>query len=190
MAGINEQAIGDRGVGWRSLGLTLAGVAVLTVAAKVQIPFWPVPMTLHILAVMAISAYAGPRLAVATMLGYLMAGALGLPVFAGTPERGIGLAYMMGPTGGYLLGFVVAAWLVARLAKNRQFAGRFAAMLVGLAVIYALGAAWLAKFVPFDQVFALGVAPFVLGDVIKAGIAALLGSALPLARALGRGDKA
>lgn len=190
MAGINEQVVGERGVGWRSLGLTIAGVAVLTVAAKVQIPFWPVPMTLHILAVMAISAYAGPRLAVATMVGYLMAGAVGLPVFSGTPERGIGLAYMMGPTGGYLIGFVVAAWLVARLAGGRKFAARFGAMLLGLAVIYALGALWLAKFVPAGQVFALGVTPFILGDLIKVALAAMLGSAWPLLRGLSHGDKA
>ena len=90
--------------------MVLAGVAVLTASAKITVPFWPVPMTLQTMAIMAIALATGPRVACATVLGYLAAGAAGLPVFAGTPERGIGLAYMVGPTGGYLLGYLVAEY--------------------------------------------------------------------------------
>ena len=87
----------------QGLGLALAGAALITLGAKVQIPFWPVPMTLHTLSVFLVALTLGPRLGLAAMAAYLGAGAAGLPVFSGTPERGIGLSYMVGPTGGYLL---------------------------------------------------------------------------------------
>ena len=90
-------------------GLALVGTLILTLSAKITVPFWPVPATLQTLALFAIAAAYGSRLAVATVILYLIEGAVGLPVFAGTPEKGIGLAYMVGPTGGYLIGFVVAA---------------------------------------------------------------------------------
>lgn len=163
----------------RTLAIVLSGVLLITLAAKVRIPFWPVPMTLHTLAVMALALAAGPRLAVASMLGYLAVGAAGLPVFSGTPERGIGLAYMAGPTGGYLVGYLVAAGLVGILAAGRGLLGRVAAMLAGLAVIDALGLAWLALFVPADRLVALGLAPFLLGDLVKIGLVAAGSCALP-----------
>ncbi|KTS24773.1 hypothetical protein NS228_26725 [Methylobacterium indicum] len=171
----------------RTLAVVVAGVLLVTLAAKVQIPFWPVPMTLHTLAIMALAVGVGPRLAVATMLGYLAAGSVGLPVFSGTPERGIGLAYMAGPTGGYLAGYLVAAGLTGALSTGRGLFGRIAAMLAGLAVIYALGLAWLALFVPADRVVALGLLPFLLGDLVKVGLVAAGVSVLPgLRRALAR----
>lgn len=171
----------------RILAVILSGTLLLTLAAKVQIPFWPVPMTLHTLAVMALALAAGPRLAVATLLGYLAAGAAGFPVFSGTPERGLGLAYMAGPTGGYLAGYLIAAGLVGALAAGRGHLGRVAAMLAGLTVIYALGLAWLALFVPADRLLAVGLAPFLLGDLVKVGLAAAGASALPaLRRAVAR----
>ena len=98
--------------------LVLAGSVLLWISAKVQVPFWPVPMTLQTLAVLGLAAALGRRLGVAAVVLYLMEGALGLPVFAGTPEKGIGLAYMAGPTGGYLAGFVLAAFIVGTLAER------------------------------------------------------------------------
>ena len=95
--------------------LFVAGIVALWVAAKVQIATVPVPVTLQMLVVMVIGAAYGPRLGFATVAGYLALGAQGLPVFAGTPETGIGLAYMMGPTGGYLIGFALAAFVVGAL---------------------------------------------------------------------------
>lgn len=167
----------------------IAGAALMTLAAKVQIPFWPVPMTLHTLAVMAFAVAFGPRIAVSIFVAYLAAGAAGLPVFSGTPARGIGLAYMVGPTGGYLLGYLVASWLVGALARDRGMVGRTGAMLVGLALVYALGAAWLARFVPLDRIVELGVTPFILGDLVKIGIVSATGAVLPAALARLR-DKA
>jgi biotin transport system substrate-specific component len=161
----------------RTILTVVAGVALMTLAAKVEVPSWPVPMTLHTLAVLGFSVILGPRLAVSIFLAYLAAGAAGLPVFSGTPARGIGLAYMVGPTGGYLLGYLVASWLVGRLASGRRTLGRIGAMLVGLAVVYAAGLAWLAVYVPADQLVALGLAPTWPGDLIKIGVIA---AAVPL----------
>jgi biotin transport system substrate-specific component len=159
----------------------------MTLSAKVQIPFWPVPMTLHTVAVMAFAATFGARMAGAICLGYLLAGAVGLPVFSGTPERGIGLAYMMGPTGGYLAGFLVASILVGALTAGRGIGIRIIAMLAGLAVIYLLGVAWLSAFVPADKLWSAGVWPFLIGDLIKVVLAACLSSLVPEAlRKLGR----
>ena len=92
--------------------LVVAGSLVLWVSAKIKVPFYPVPMTLQTLALFGIAAAYGTRLGVATVALYLIEGALGLPVFAGTPENGIGLAYMFGPTGGYLASYLFAAAIV------------------------------------------------------------------------------
>ena len=151
----------------------LAGVALITASAKTTVPFWPVPMTLQTMAIMAIALATGPRVAVAIMLTYLAAGAVGLPVFAGTPERGIGVAYMMGPTGGYLAGYLVAAGLVGALARGRGAFGRFVVMMGGMVPVYLLGLAGLSAFVPSEKVLALGFTPFILGDMIKIALVAL-----------------
>ncbi|NHF72180.1 biotin transporter BioY [Paracoccus xiamenensis] len=163
---------------WPGLGLALCGAALITLGAKVQIPFWPVPMTLHTLAVFFIAASFGPRLGVAAMASYLIAGAMGLPVFSGTPERGIGLAYMAGPTGGYLAGYLLAAGVIGWLAQGRGALGRVVAMLAGLAVVYALGLAWLSRFVPVSGLVAAGFTPFILGDLVKILLASGLMTAL------------
>lgn len=163
---------------WRNVGLALGGAALITLGAKLHVPFWPVPMTLHTLAVFLVAAALGPRLGLAAMAAYLGAGAAGLPVFSGTPERGIGLAYMAGPTGGYLLGFLLAAGLTGRLAQGRGVIGQALAMVAGLGLVYAAGLAWLALFVPAPKLLAAGFTPFLLGDVVKIGLAAgLLGAA-------------
>lgn len=159
---------------WRGVAFTLSGAVVITIGAKVQIPFWPVPMTMHTLAVFLVAALLGPRLGFASMAAYLGAGAMGLPVFSGSPERGIGLAYMAGPTGGYLLGFLLAAGLVGWLATGRGWIGRALAMLAGLAVVYAVGLAWLAAFVPIPDLLADGLTPFLPGDLVKVALAATL----------------
>ncbi len=169
------------------IAAVVTGSLLLWVSAKVQLPFWPVPMTLQTLAVLAIAAALGRKLGAATVALYLIEGAAGLPVFAGTPEKGLGLAYMMGPTGGYLIGFLLAALVVGHFADRgwtKRPVAMFAIMLVGLALIYAPGLAWLAQFTGMDKAVTLGFAPFILGDLLKAGIAAL---AFPAAWSLLRG---
>lgn len=168
----------------RGVVLALAGAALLTLSAKVKVPFYPVPMTMQTFAVLVLGAAYGWRLGAATVLLYLAQGAIGLPVFADTPEKGLGLAYMMGPTGGYLLGFVAAAAIVGWLAErgfDRAPARLFAVMALGHVVIFACGLAWLSALIGFDRAWALGVAPFYLATVLKTALGA---AALPAAWAV------
>ena len=159
----------------RNALLAVGGSLLLTLSAKINVPFYPVPMTMQTFAVLMIGAAFGWRLGAATVLLYLAEGAAGLPVFAGTPEKGIGLAYILGPTGGYLIGFVAAAALVGWLAErgwDRGFFWLAGAMFIGHAVIFAYGIAWLASSVGFAQAWAAGVAPFYLATVFKTLLAA------------------
>jgi biotin transport system substrate-specific component len=156
----------------RAAVLALMGSALLTISAKVQVPFYPVPMTMQTLVVLLIGMAFGARLGVATVALYLAEGAAGLPVFAGTPEKGIGLAYMMGPTGGYLLGFVLAAAIAGWIVERRRDAGGLAlAVVAGTGAIYAPGALWLASFVGVAKALELGVLPFLWADLLKAALA-------------------
>ena len=158
-----------------------ASVAIITISAKTTVPFFPVPMTMQVAAILLVASIGGVRMGVTAVAAYTVAGALGYPVFAGTPEKGIGLAYMMGPTGGYLAGFMVAAVIVAWASDQFGKKAAALAMPLGLAVIYALGLAWLARFVPSDKLLAYGMTPFLLGDIVKVALAAALTFVAPKA---------
>jgi biotin transport system substrate-specific component len=159
----------------RTVLLALAGSLLLILSAKLQVPFYPVPMTLQTLAVLLLGLTLGARLAALAVLLYLAQGALGLPVFAGTPARGLGLAYMAGPTGGYLVGFLLAATACGWLAQGSRSAIVLAlAALIGLALIYLPGTLWLAGFLGFEAAVMQGVLPFLLGDLVKAALAVAL----------------
>lgn len=161
----------------RALVLAFAGTALLTISAKVQVPFWPVPMTMQTMVVLMIGAAYGWKLGGATVLLYLAEGAMGLPVFAGTPEKGLGLAYMAGPTGGYLAGFVLAAVTTGLLVERgfgRGFWRLFAAMALGHVIILGLGFAWLAMLIGGAKAWAGGVAPFYAATVFKNALGAAL----------------
>ena len=154
-----------------SIVMVVAGSLLMTLAAKAQVPFFPVPMTMQVLVALLIGTAYGPKLAGVTMAAYLSQGAVGLPVFAGTPDKGIGLAYMVGPTGGYLLGFllaaVVAGWLAGR-GWDRSPLWLAAAGLAGIAAIYGPGLIWLGALVGWDQpVLAWGLWPFLPAEVLK-----------------------
>jgi biotin transport system substrate-specific component len=154
----------------------VAGSLILWAAAKIQVPFYPVPMTLTTLAIMLIGACYGWRLGLATVALYLLEGALGLPVFSATPERGIGIAYLMGPTGGYLLGYLVAVFIVGWFAQrgaDKSPLRLFVAMLVADVALMALGFIWLAILIGPEAAWVAGVLPFLLGDLLKVAIAAL-----------------
>ncbi len=160
----------------RNIVLAIAGSMVLTLSAKMQIPFWPVPMTMQTYAVLVIAMAFGPRLGTATILLYLAEGAMGLPVFAGTPEKGIGLAYMAGPTGGYLAGFVAAGALVGFLTTrgwDRSILTTFLAMTLGTATIFLLGYGWLATLIGAEKAWLFGVQPFLLAAALKIALAAV-----------------
>lgn len=154
--------------------IVVSAVALLAASAHIKVPFWPVPMTLQTLVVLLIGYFLGFRLAMTTMAIYLIGGAAGLPMFAGTPEKGLGLAYMAGPTGGYLVGFVVAAAISSQIRNLRGPLGIVATPLVFIAssiAIHVSGFAWLSQFVGFDGAWQFGVLPFVLGDLVKVGLA-------------------
>jgi biotin transport system substrate-specific component len=160
----------------RWVALAVLGTALLTLSAKINIPFYPVPLTMQTFMVLVIGMAYGPRLGTATLLLYMAEGAMGLPVFAGTPEKGIGLAYMMGTTGGYLLGFVLAAALCGWLAErgwDRRVATTALAMLLGNIVIYVPGLLWLGGLLGWDKpILEWGLTPFLYGDLAKLALAA------------------
>ncbi len=156
------------------------GVCLLTLSAKVQVPFWPVPMTMQTLVVLMLGMAYGSRLAAGTVVAYLLAGAAGLPVFAGTPERGIGLAYMMGPTAGFLVGFVLAAWIVGLLAErgwDRSFLTCGAAMIAGHLAISLSGVVWLAVLMGTTKAIDIGLVPFLASSALKTALGT---AAMPL----------
>ena len=161
----------------RNILLAIAGSLVLWACAKIKIPFYPVPMTMTTFAVLAIGMLYGWKLGAATILLYLAEGALGLPVFAGTPEKGIGLAYMMGPTGGYLVGYVLAAAICGYLAQlnwDKRPATTALAMLLGNVAIYIPGLLWLGLLMGWDKpIIQWGMTPFIAGDLLKLALAAV-----------------
>ncbi len=156
--------------------LAVGGSLALWASAKINIPFFPVPQTLQTMVVLTIGMAYGWRLGGATVVLYLAEGAAGLPVFANTPERGIGITYMLGGTGGYLIGFVLAAMLTGWLAErgwDRGVRTTAAAMLLGNVVIYVPGLLWLGAIFGWDKpILAWGLTPFIWGDLAKLVIAA------------------
>jgi biotin transport system substrate-specific component len=155
----------------REGALAVFGTLLLIAASRVQVPFWPVPMTMTTLAVMLIGATYGLRLATATLGLFLLQGALGLPVFAG----GGGLAYMAGPTGGYLLGYLLAAALLGAAADRgwtRRLPLLLGALVAAELVLFAAGYVWLAMLIGPDKAMAGGVLPFLPGDALKIALAA------------------
>jgi biotin transport system substrate-specific component len=149
------------------------GAALVALAAQVQVPAWPVPFTLQPLAVLVVGGLLGARRGAAALVTYLVLGCLGLPVFAGGAA---GAVYLIGPTGGYLLAFPVAAAVAGRLAGTRPTAGRaLLACAAAMLVIHIGGISQLAALRgDLDSALRFGFYPFVTGDLVKAGLAALL----------------
>lgn len=160
------------------VALVIGGSILLALSAHIKVPFYPVPVTMQTMLVLMIGMAFGPRLGFATIMAYLAQGAMGLPVFAG----GAGLAYMAGPTGGYLFGFAVAAIVTGLLAEKgwgKSVGSTALAMVIGNIVIYAFGVTYLSSIVGgFDKAIQFGLAPFIYGDLLKIVIAT---AALPLA---------
>lgn len=163
----------------RDLALVVLGATFVALLAQVEVPLKPVPITLQTLGVLLVGAALGSWRGAAAMTTYLAAGAVGLPVLAGGAG---GLVKVLGPTGGFLVGFIAAAfvvgWLVERLGADRKVLGTVGAMLVGNVVIYAFGLPWLAFVVPalreLGTLLTAGVTPFLLGDGLKLLLAAAL----------------
>ena len=160
----------------RKLLLAVLGSLLVAAAAQVSVPMYPVPMTLQTLAISVVGLTLGARLAAATLTLYLVQGALGLPVFAGGAA---GLPYLMGPTGGFLVGFVAMAWLTGRLVELGLGRGPlclFAAALIPALLLFVPGVLWLWAITPLslEQAAMLGAAPFQIGGLVKSALAALI----------------
>ncbi len=169
----------------RDIGLVLGGSLFVAVMAQVRIPlpFTPVPLTGQTLAVLLIGAALGPRKGAASLFVYLVQGLIGLPFFAGGTS---GSAVVLGPTGGYLVGFIAASYLVGALSArglDRRVGSALLAFLAGEAVIYLFGVAWLSLFLGLKGALLAGLLPFLVGDALKLAAAACL---LPLAWKIAR----
>ena len=160
----------------RNVFIVLMGSIVLAISSKLKIPFYPVPMTMQTLVVLLIGILFGWKLGIATISLYLFEGIIGLPVFAGTPEKGLGLVYFTGPTMGYLLGFIPAVFFSGFLRVNFKynliirFMLNFVVFTFSVSFIYIFGLIWLFKFVPIEQLLALGVLPFLPAEMLKISI--------------------
>ena len=172
LSGINRQplqALAERGLLWR-IGAVVLGSWIIALAARVNVPMVPVPMSMQSFAVLLIAAMAGRNLAAQTVLAYLAQGAAGLPMFA----SGAGLAYLAGPTGGYLFGFLAAALVVGALSDrgwNRSPLMLGLSVLAGHAAIFVLGVGWLATITgSLQTAVASGFMPFVPGLVVKTAL--------------------
>lgn len=167
----------------RGILLAVVGSALLALSAKVQVPFWPVQMSMQTFAVLAIGATYGARLAGATVALYLVEGAFGLPVFG----LGSGLAYMAGPTGGYLIGFLFAAVVVGWLAErgfDRRWSTALVTFLIGDVIVFAFGLVWLTGLIGFQKAIAGGLLPFLPAEALKIALAMAV---MPMAwKAVGR----
>lgn len=158
--------------------LVLVGIAALAIFAKIKVPMYPVPITMGTFALLTIGAAYGPRLGMATIIGYMLVGALGFDVFAGSSAEASGLIYMMGGTGGYLVGYILATLalgMAARAGWDRSVGKMALAMLIGNALIYIPGLIWLGQLYGWDQpILAWGLTPFLIGDALKLALAAVL----------------
>ena len=157
----------------------LLGTILLAISSKIKIPFYPVPMTMQTLVVLLIGVIFGWKIGVATISLYLFEGIIGLPVFAGTPEKGVGLTYFTGPTMGYLLGFIPAVFFSGFLKVNFKnnlifsLIVNFVIFAFSVSFIYIFGLIWLFNFVPFEKLWALGVLPFLPAELFKVSILAI-----------------
>ena len=154
--------------------LVFLGSVVLTISAKIKVPFYPVPMTMQTFVVIFIGIAYGWKLGLATVSAYLVEGALGFPVFAGTPEKGIGIAYILGPTGGYLLGFLVAVFIAGFVNLEKNIFVRFLLITIAIATIYLFGVPWLAYLKGWQIAYVWGIKKFLLAELFKIGLLTLI----------------
>jgi biotin transport system substrate-specific component len=157
----------------RFVALALLGTLLLAISAHVQVPFWPVKMSMQSFAVLALATIYGSRLGTASIVAYLLEGALGLPVF----QSGGGLATLSGPTAGYLAGFILATWVVGSLSERgamQSVLSAFGVLLLGDAIIMVLGTAWLATLIGFEKALIAGFLIFLPAEALKVTLATTL----------------
>ncbi len=159
----------------KSLLAILLGSIALTISAKIKIPFYPVPMTMQTFVVLFLGISLGHKIGLATIGLYLLEGIVGLPVFSNSPEKGLGLLYFTGPTMGYLIGFLIACYLASMIKFEDSYFVILGKLVLATLTIYILGLLWLGTLIGWDKpIFALGAKPFLLAEIFKISILALL----------------
>jgi|TARA_B110000259_G_scaffold38286_1_gene43628 biotin transport system substrate-specific component len=152
----------------KNVFIALMGTILLAISSKIKIPFYPVPMTMQTLVVLFLGIALGWKLGVATVVLYLFEGIIGLPVFSGSPEKGVGLIYFTGPTMGYLIGFIFTAYFAGFFNFRKNLFIKFLQLLFSVSFIYILGILWLGALIGWDKpLFQLGVQPFLLAELFK-----------------------
>ncbi len=159
---------------FKKMFIVFIATIALAISAKIKIPFYPVPMTMQTLVVLLIGIGFGWKLGLATISLYLFEGIIGLPVFSGTPEKGVGLVYFTGPTMGYLIGFLVAVFFAGSFNYNNNLIVNFLKLSFAVSFIYILGIFWLGGLIGWDKpIFNLGAKPFLLAELFKVLLATL-----------------
>ena len=152
----------------KSIAIIFFGSIILAISAKVKIPFYPVPMTMQTFDVLFLGVSFGYKISLATVSLYLLEGIIGLPVFSGSPERGVGLVYFTGPTMGYLIGFLFAVFFAGYLNLKHNIFIVFSKLILSVSIIYLFGALWLGTLIGWDKpILQLGVTPFLLAELFK-----------------------
>jgi len=148
--------------------LSILGSILITISAKTKIPFYPVPMTMQTFTILLIGVTFGYRIGLATVALYLFEGMIGLPVFANSPEKGIGMVYFFGPTMGYLIGFLAAVYFAGLFKYDKGIINTFLKLIFSVSLIYILGVIWLGSLIGWEKpIFKLGVQPFLLAELFK-----------------------
>ena len=159
----------------KTLLAIILGSIALTISAKIKIPFYPVPMTMQTFVVLFLGISLGYKIGLATIGLYLIEGIAGLPVFSNSPEKGVGLLYFTGPTMGYLIGFLTACYLSSMIKFEDGFFVVLGKLILATSTIYILGLLWLGTLIGWDKpILALGAKPFLLAEIFKIAILALL----------------
>ena len=152
----------------KNVFIALMGTVLLAVSSKIKIPFYPVPMTMQTLVVLLLGITLGWKLGVATVVLYLFEGIIGLPVFSGSPEKGVGMVYFTGPTMGYLIGFLFTVYFAGFFNFNKNLFIKFLQLIFSVSFIYIVGFFWLGVLIGWEKpLFQLGVQPFLLAELFK-----------------------
>ncbi len=152
----------------KSILIVILGTILLTISAKIKIPFYPIPMTMQTFVVLFLGICFGYKIGVATVALYLLEGILGLPVFSNSPEKGVGLIYFTGPTMGYLIGFFIACFFASFVKAEDNYLIIFIKLILSVSTIYILGLLWLGMLIGWDKpLILLGVKPFLLAEILK-----------------------
>ena len=152
----------------KSLLIVVVGSILLTISAKIKIPFYPVPMTMQTFVVLFLGVAFGYKIGLTSVILYLLEGIIGLPVFSNSPEKGVGIVYFVGPTMGYLIGFIFATFFAGYFKYDSNYFFTFIKLTLSTSIIYVLGVLWLGNLIGWDKpILHFGVYPFLLAELFK-----------------------